>query len=259
MRDCPLARQPAAASDDLRLWRRARRTELLTRRLAVPAQQRREWNRDIEQWLAQGFSALTLKAVGIYWPYQGEFDPRATMRLLRKCGVTIALPAVAARGAPLEFREWRPGVAMSPAVLGIPVPVGTEVIRPDALLIPLVGFDAAGYRLGYGGGYFDRTLAAMSPQPLKVGVGFELSRIATIEPQWHDVPMDFIVTEAGIHWVSRAGLARVASPDTAGEIAQAIMHQRVGCAGRREDPVAGYSSPPCYAHQFEQPDDQNGR
>ncbi len=66
------------------------------------------------------------------------------------------------------------------------------------MLIPLVGFDAQGYRLGYGGGYFDRTLAALSPRPRTIGVGFELGRLATIDPQPHDIPFDIIVTEAGI-------------------------------------------------------------
>ena len=63
--------------------------------------------------------------------------------------------------------------------------------------MPLVGFDAQGYRLGYGGGYFDRTLAALARKPLTIGVGFEFARLPTIRPQPHDIPMDFIVTEAG--------------------------------------------------------------
>jgi 5,10-methenyltetrahydrofolate synthetase len=87
--------------------------------------------------------------------------------------------------------------------------VGTQAVTPGALLIPPIGFDAQGYRLGYGGGYFDRTLASLDPQPLKIGVAFELSRIETIRPQPHDIPMDFIVTEAGIHRVGPGGLQRV--------------------------------------------------
>ena len=247
---------PSQHRASLRAWRQSLRAELLTRRVAA-VQERRTWNRAIEHWLARGFSALSYGAAGAYWPYRGEFDPRPTMRLLVRCGVRIGLPAVVARNAPLEFREWRPGVETRPGALDIPVPVATRIVSPDALLIPLVGFDAAGYRLGYGGGYFDRTLGAMTPQPLKIGVGFELSRIPTIRPQWHDVPMDFILTEAGIGWVSRAGLIRVAETEAA-EIAGAILARR-RCPAHGYGETARYSSPPCYAHQFELPDDEDPR
>ena len=79
-------------------------------------------------------------------------------------------------------------------------------MRPDAILMPLNGFDEAGYRLGYGGGYFDRSLAALSPRPQAVGVGFELARVPSIRPQAHDLPMDFIVTESGIFQVEAGRL-----------------------------------------------------
>ena len=81
---------------------------------------------------------------------------------------------------------------------GRPVP-RTPTVVPDAVLMPPVGFDGAGYRLGYGGGYFDRTLASLSPRPLAIGVARELSRMETIRPQSWDVPMDFVITEEGIH------------------------------------------------------------
>ena len=112
-----------------------------------------------------------------------------------------ALPEVQGKGRPLQFRQWWPGVAMVPGALGIPAPVDTDLVVPDAAFVPLVGFDGAGYRLGYGGGYFDRTLAALARKPLTVGVGTEAARLPTIHPQPHDVPMDFIVTEAGVHAV----------------------------------------------------------
>ena len=81
---------------------------------------------------------------------------------------------------------------------GIPVPASGAPVLPQALLIPVVGFDAAGFRLGYGGGYFDRTLASLRPRPLAIGVGFELSRLASVHPERHDEPLDLIVTEVGI-------------------------------------------------------------
>ncbi|HEX7968557.1 MAG TPA: 5-formyltetrahydrofolate cyclo-ligase, partial [Stellaceae bacterium] len=85
---------------------------------------------------------------------------------------------------------------MESGAFDIPAPKARQVVRPDILVVPLVGFDAANYRLGYGGGYFDRTLAALDPRPVTVGAGFEASRIATIFPQPHDIALDYIVTEA---------------------------------------------------------------
>ncbi len=112
--------------------------------------------------------------------------------------VRVALPVVIAKGKPLEFRIWRPGDRVTAGVFGIPFPADGPTVVPDLMLIPLVGFDRAGYRLGYGGGYYDRTLAAAVPRPATIGVGFELSRLESIGPEPHDVAMDWIVTEAGI-------------------------------------------------------------
>jgi hypothetical protein len=124
---------------------------------------------------------------------------------------------------------------------------------PQALLIPPVGFDSQGYRLGYGGGYFDRTLAAMIPQPLKIGLAFELSRIPTIHPQPHDVPMDFIVTEVGIHCVNERGLERIDHACQASELASAIIRARgLPLGDEQSDRFGrGYASPPCYAHELD--------
>jgi 5-formyltetrahydrofolate cyclo-ligase len=109
------------------------------------------------------------------------------------------------------FREWTPGAPMAPGIWNIPVPAEGETLSPTVLLAPLVGFDGCGYRLGYGGGYYDRTLAAAMPRPLAIGVGFEASRLETIHPQPHDIPMDLIVTE------------------------QEILRTRDGAAGRTEE------------------------
>jgi len=130
------------------------------------------------------------------------------------------------KGAPLQFREWWPGVGTTKGAFNLPVPNDTEVLTPQALLIPPIGFDLHGYRLGYGGGYFDRTLAAMAPQPLKIGVAFELSRISTIQPQPHDIPMDFIVTEAGVHVVGQAGLELITDHARVAELASGIAAER---------------------------------
>ncbi len=208
------------AAPDVQQWRDARRAELLAARIAVPDLQRRQWNQAITRQLATCFPVLQGMVIGGYWPFRGEFDPRFLMHELRKGGARFALPVVVSKSAPLQFREWWPGAPTVKAVLGLPVPAGTELLVPQALLIPPVGFDERGYRLGYGGGYFDRTLAAMRPQPLKIGVGFELSRMPTIRPQAHDVAMDFIVTEAGVYSVGEGGLVPLqAPPDRKGLVA----------------------------------------
>ena len=196
-------------ASEVRLWRDARRSEMLSARCAVPTAQRRQWDQVITQRMQTQFPALGGMVVGGYWPFRGEFDPRFLLRLLRHDGSRVALPVVVLKNAPLQFREWWPGAPMVKTVLGLPMPDGTELLTPQALLIPPVGFDEQGYRLGYGGGYFDRTLAAMNPQALKIGVAFELSRMPTIRPQSHDIAMDFIVTENGLYSVVDGGLVLV--------------------------------------------------
>jgi 5-formyltetrahydrofolate cyclo-ligase len=200
-------------SPELAGRRRALRATLLARRLAAPAADHARWSAQIEAQLRQGFALLEGMTVGFCWPYRGEFDARPFVRDLRRRGARAALPVVVAKGSPLEFREWWPGVAMLNGVYDLPVPDGTAVLRPAALLIPAVGIGAQGDRLGYGGGFFDRTLAALGPRPIAVALAFELSRVPTTEPQPHDVLMDFVVTEAGIEAAVAAGLAPVAADE----------------------------------------------
>ncbi len=106
----------------------------------------------------------------------------------------MALPVAVALGHPLAFREWHPQARLARGLWKIPYPAdGAEVI-PNVTIAPLVGFDGACYRLGYGGGFFDRTLANLNPRPLAIGVGYPGAALTTIFPQPHDVPMDWIVT-----------------------------------------------------------------
>lgn len=202
-----------ALPTDLKARRKAERAMLLARRLAAPAEEHARWSVMIEASLHAGFSGLEGMIVGFCWPFQNEFDARPFMADLRSRGGRAVLPAVVAKAQPLEFREWWPGVAMAKGVYDLPVPDGTTSLTPDALLIPALGVGSQGDRLGYGGGYFDRTLAALQPKPISVGLAFELSRIATIEPQAHDVFMDFIVTEGGIEAAVAGGLKKVNAHD----------------------------------------------
>ncbi len=135
--------------------------------------------------------------IAFYWPIQGEIALFASMQRALDRGATVALPIVFAKDTPLVFREWTLATAMEPGVWNIPVPsASAREVDPHALLVPLVGYDDAGYRLGNGGGFYDRTLAARMPRPLAIGVGFTSLRMPTIRPHEHDMPMDFVVTEA---------------------------------------------------------------
>jgi 5,10-methenyltetrahydrofolate synthetase len=120
---------------------------------------------------------------------------------------------VVAKAQPLEFREWWPGATLIEGVYGLLVPEGTATLVPDILLVPPVGIGGEGDRLGYGGGFFDRTLAAIEPRPLTFAHAFELSRVPTTTPQPHDILMDFVITEAGVEMAVPGGLRRI----TAGE------------------------------------------
>jgi 5-formyltetrahydrofolate cyclo-ligase len=182
----------------LKAWRRSERQRLLVLRTGAPPAERRQWGQQIEQRLRSLLGERPVTILGVYWPFQGEFDPRPSIDWLIAKGSVVALPAVIDKKGPLEYRSWRPGEPLADGVWNIPVPQKREIVTPQAVLAPLVGFDQQCYRLGYGGGYFDRTLAALSPRPLAVGVGFELSRIETIYPQPFDIPMDVIVSEAKI-------------------------------------------------------------
>jgi 5-formyltetrahydrofolate cyclo-ligase len=182
----------------LKAWRRSERQRLLALRTALPPVERRLWGAEIEAKLRTLLLERPVMTLGVYWPFQAEFDPRALIDWVIAQGFAVALPAVVDKKGPLEYRAWRPGEALVDGVWNIPIPEAHEVVVPQAVLAPLVGFDRQCYRLGYGGGYFDRTLAAFSTRPLAIGVGFEMSQIETIFPQSFDIPMDVIVTEARI-------------------------------------------------------------
>ena len=112
-------------------------------------------------------------------------------------------PRLVAPASPLAFRAWTPATPLTPDRYGIPTPATGDWLQPDLLLLPLNAFDGAGYRLGYGGGFFDRTLATLKPRPGAVGVGFEINRVDSIEPEAHDERLDWIVTEAGLWQITR--------------------------------------------------------
>jgi len=215
------------ALSELASWRWRQRRRLLARRAALSARARRAASQRIGRALAAAFPALGARGavVGFCWPYRGEPDVRPAVRRFLAGGARAALPVVRGRGAPLTFRRWAPGAPLKPGALGIPVPARGGAVRPTALLIPMIGYDAAGHRLGFGAGYFDRTLAALTPRPLAIGIALEESRLRTIRPRRRDVPMDFVVTERAVR--ARVGTSlRPVDPAGAAARARALAARR---------------------------------
>ena len=136
---------------------------------------------------------------------------------------------------------------MRRGVYDIPFPAGTPEVLPDIAIVPMNGFDDRGYRLGYGGGFFDRTLATSEPRTVSIGVSYEMLRLPTIEPQPHDIPMDFIVTEAGIYVGGGEALAQVDATESRRRTSRLMSGRRLPRAAYVSNE---YSSPVCYAGQF---------
>lgn len=200
----PLAVDPQQALDVAR-WRTAERKRLRAARLDISAEARAEAARAIARHLdaliAKHLGDISGHAISGYWPIKAEPDLRFWMESLNARGARVALPVVETPQTPLVFRAWTPTTPMERGHWNIPVPpVDAARLLPVVSLAPLVGWDGSGYRLGYGGGYFDRTLASLSPKPFVIGVGLHSARIATIFPQPHDIMLDAIVTEAGLEW-----------------------------------------------------------
>jgi 5,10-methenyltetrahydrofolate synthetase len=184
--------------DDVAAWRKQQRALLLAQRETLPANLRDSVAPLILALIESHLGDLRGRCLGLYWPFRAEIDVRVIAERERHPHTEFALPAVITKGEPMAFHRWRPGDALVRGVWNIPVPASREAVHPDGLIVPLLGHDAAGYRLGYGGGYYDRTLAVMRPRPYLIGVGFSAGHLHTIKPQIHDIPMDAIVTEDGL-------------------------------------------------------------
>jgi len=154
-----------------------------------------QWDAHIGAQVLAWWRLRQVGAVGVYWPLAGEPNLRAAYGELAKAGVQLCLPVVMERAAPLAFVEWTPGEPMIPDEMGIQVPADLRFVeRPPALLVPCLGFNEENYRLGYGGGYYDRTLAP-APRPYTLGIAYS-TQLAVFSHAAHDVPLDVVVTEA---------------------------------------------------------------
>jgi 5-formyltetrahydrofolate cyclo-ligase len=214
--------------DTLKSWRKKERERLIAAREALERTTLQRWRERMDGFIERSFPGLAGRRVAFCWPIKNEYDSRHLAKTLRARGSLTALPVVVAPKQPLVFREWHPGVQLADGALGIPYPVGSAEVVPEAVLLPMNGWDPQGYRLGYGAGFFDRTLASLAQRPVVIGVSYEQARLATIHPQAWDIPVDYLVTERGVYRRDPEGLAFLGEPQ----------------AG--DDP-SSLSSPVCYA------------
>ena len=177
------------------------RIALLTARKAMPPDQRLAFDTAIGErvieWattLSDGNSKDISGVLGVYWPIRDEPDLRPAYTALIARGVPLALPVVVGKDAPLQFIRWQPGEAMIKDSFGVAIPANGEVVSPMALLIPCVGFNAQRLRLGYGGGFYDRTLA-IKPRPIALGIGYAAG-LVDFDGAHHDIALDRIFTES---------------------------------------------------------------
>lgn len=180
-------------------WRRNKRAELIDARMALAQAEHRDADAAIARRIDTCLDGVEPCLIGAYWPFRREFNVLPVLDRLIAQGFTIALPVVLGKGRPLEFRNWNRATKLASGVYDIPYPAEGAAVQPKMLIVPLVGFDDDGYRLGYGGGFYDRTLEAMAPRPFCLGVGFELGHLPTIHPLPHDIPMNAIATEKSFY------------------------------------------------------------
>jgi 5-formyltetrahydrofolate cyclo-ligase len=178
------------------LSRTTLRKNLLALRHNTDAILRRQWDQAIAQNLIDWCERHRPASLGLFWPIQAEPDLREIYPELQKMGIQLALPLVLSKQQPLIFLEWKTGDVMDRDDYGIPVPQQRErSLMPDVLLIPCVGFNREKFRMGYGGGYYDRTLARQ-PRPAAIGIAYAQAQ-ADFPAQSHDIAMDHIMTENG--------------------------------------------------------------
>ncbi len=194
------------SEDAKALHKKALRIDLVARRLAMPdRQQRANLLQDVLRiWLVGRPDTV----IGAYWPIKGEFDPLPALHRWKEDGELIDQPQLRRIGLPvvdkvhktMVFHAWYPGCRMEEDAYGIPKPRDTEVIIPTVLFVACVGYGPGGYRLGYGGGFYDRMLATLEPRPHTVGLAFTNGFVSDFESQPHDIALDAILNENGAVW-----------------------------------------------------------
>lgn len=182
------------------------RQRLIAQRLTLPDRQQRVLA--LQQVMRVWLLARNDAVIGAYWPIKGEFDPLPALHRWKEDGELteqpqrrkIALPVVDKASRTLSFHAWYPGCPMEEDAYGIPKPKDTELLHPTLLFVACVGYAPGGYRLGYGGGFYDRTLAQLQPRPTSVGLAFATDFLSDFTPEPHDQALDAILNDHGVVW-----------------------------------------------------------
>lgn len=183
-----------AQKQDIKL---ALRRSLLALRCSLDDAKRAPWDQKIREYIEQHLQIHALSSLGVYFSTRNEPDLTELYASLSRKGMILSLPIVTGKASPLQFATWKPGDPLVKDNFGIPTPKNQEwVSLPQALLIPCVGFTRNRFRLGYGGGYFDRTLE-QQPRPHTIGIAYACLE-ASFPVQEYDIPLDWIITETGI-------------------------------------------------------------
>ncbi|MBK6865355.1 MAG: 5-formyltetrahydrofolate cyclo-ligase [Ideonella sp.] len=179
------------------------RQKLIAAREALPDRLERavELQSVLRAWLV----GHRVSTIGAYWPIKGEFDPLPALYRWTEAATEpeeriIGLPVVDKATEALEFHMWFPGCPMEPDAYDIPKPKGTPAFRPQLLLMPCLGYGPGGVRMGYGGGFYRRTLASLAPRPITVGVGYSLGFLPLLRQGIQDLQLDAMLTEDGVMW-----------------------------------------------------------
>ena len=190
----------AAAAPDAPAARAALRSKLVAARQALP--DRLERAVALQSALRVWLVSRTETRIGAYWPIKGEFDPLPALYRWSEADETrrIGLPVVDREAGSLRFHVWYPGCPTELDAFDIPKPKGTEVFEPQLLLLPCVGYGPAGVRLGYGGGFYDRTVMALQPRPVTVGLCYSNGFLPMLRQQAQDLPLDALITDDGVVW-----------------------------------------------------------
>ncbi|MDF1609582.1 5-formyltetrahydrofolate cyclo-ligase [Hoeflea sp. YIM 152468] len=189
---------------DVSVFRKAERTRLYAARQKLPLEDRSAIAASIAAQLSGILDPLTGRTIAVYWPIRGELNLRPFMVDASQRGARICLPVVVEKNQPVEFHLWTPDGAMKRGIWNIPVPAKAEAVEPDVVIVPLLGVDENGYRLGNGGGYYDRTLARLPGDLLTIGVGQPFARMKTIFPMPWDIAMKMVVLGDGTSFETAA-------------------------------------------------------
>ena len=174
--------------------RTAQRAALIAARRAISASQRKLWDQQIASQVVTWCKENAIRTAGVYSPIQAEPCLSEVFPLLNDMGVQLALPSITDKDQALTFSRWQPGEELMKDRYGVLVPLSTaKIVHPEVLFVPCVGFTPQGYRLGYGGGFYDRTLA-QKPKPKAIGIAYRIS-LCTMTPGEHDIALDCMITD----------------------------------------------------------------